>query len=98
VGSQSRLLFATRYSLLAAVLPVANRQSPFAVHYSLLAIRYSLPLSARHETRPPTIFRLSGSETDGLKGLTRNLQPSPAFPTPTASSLSQKKWLTLKQA
>jgi hypothetical protein len=62
--------------------PVANRQSPFAVHYSLLAIRYSLPFSARHETRPPTIFRLSGSGTAGLKGLTRNLQPSPAFPTP----------------
>jgi len=38
-------LFATRYSLLAAVLPVANRQSPFAV------------VRARQETRPPISFR-----------------------------------------
>jgi hypothetical protein len=28
-----------RYSPFAAVLPVANRQSPFAVHYSLFATR-----------------------------------------------------------
>jgi len=41
VGGQIRLLFATRYSLLAAVLPVANCQSPFTILYSPLAIRYS---------------------------------------------------------
>jgi len=32
----AKILFATRYSLFAAVLP-------FVVHYSLLAIRYSPP-------------------------------------------------------
>jgi len=53
VGGQSRFPFATRYSLLAAVLPVANRQSPLAVHYSLLAIRYSPSFSVRQEPRPP---------------------------------------------
>jgi hypothetical protein len=30
MDGQSRLLFATRYSPLAAVSPIANRQSPFA--------------------------------------------------------------------
>jgi hypothetical protein len=48
----AKILFVTRYSLFAAVLP-------FAVHYSLLAIRYSppfrhsLPFLARQEPRPP---------------------------------------------
>ncbi|MDT7893584.1 MAG: hypothetical protein RRA51_04615, partial [Armatimonadota bacterium] len=42
-----------RYSPFAAVLPVANRQSPFAVHYSLFAICYSLSFLARQEPRTP---------------------------------------------
>jgi len=41
VGGQSRLLFATRHSLLAAVLPVATRHSPLAA------------VLARQEPRPP---------------------------------------------
>jgi len=39
-------LLATRYSLLAAVLPVANRQSPFA-----FTIRYS-PFATRRRFAP----------------------------------------------
>ncbi len=34
---------AVYYSPLAAVLPVANRQSPFTIRYSPLATRYSPP-------------------------------------------------------
>jgi hypothetical protein len=64
-------LLATRYSLLAAVLPFATRYSPFA--NSLFASRYSLPFFfrladlpisrfadnlARQEPRPPTFSSL----------------------------------------
>jgi hypothetical protein len=56
-------LLATRYSLLAAVLPFATRYSPFA--NSLFASRYSLPFFSRLADLPISRFadkiRLGGA-------------------------------------
>jgi polyisoprenoid-binding protein YceI len=58
VGDQSRFPFATRYSLLAAVLPVANRQSPFTICYSPLAAVFgSAGNSLSHNCRLKSVAR-----------------------------------------